>query len=105
MRRLSTWMAAVPSGPEGDGQRRRLTELGAAFQRLDFEVMAESRAIIDTPDGCVDRLRAVRDTLGADRVICWFNMGGLTPHQRVIETMTYFSDHVMPVFDQQVIAA
>ena len=104
LRRLRTWRR--PShGTAGDAQRRRLTELGAAFQRLDFETMSESRAIIGTPDKCVDRLQEVGATLGASRVICWFNMGGLTAHERVIDTMHHFSDHVISTFSQPMIAA
>jgi alkanesulfonate monooxygenase SsuD/methylene tetrahydromethanopterin reductase-like flavin-dependent oxidoreductase (luciferase family) len=104
-RKLRTWMSALPTGPAGDPQRERLTQLMAAFKALDYTSMAETRAILDTPDGCVERLRALRDTLGTSRVICWFNMGGVTPHQRVLETMERFAEQVMPAFDSQSVAA
>jgi alkanesulfonate monooxygenase SsuD/methylene tetrahydromethanopterin reductase-like flavin-dependent oxidoreductase (luciferase family) len=104
-RRLRTWMSTLPAGPGGDPQRKRLTELMDAFKALDYTSMAETRAILDTPDGCVERLAALRDTLGTNRVICWFNMGGVAPHRRVIDTMKRFAEQVMPAFDSQSAAA
>jgi len=55
-------------------------------------------AIFDTPAACVERLHQVREELNPGRVICWFNFGGLIPHDRVMASMALFSRAVMPHF-------
>ncbi len=96
IRRLDTWLRSAPAGDEGAAQRARLTELRQAFRRLDVETMAGERAIFGTPGQCVERLHAIGEELGADRVICWFEPGGVIPHEHVAEAMMLFSREVMP---------
>jgi hypothetical protein len=31
-----------------------------------------------------------------EQVICWFNPGGLVPHQQVLASMRCFAEEVMP---------
>ncbi len=94
--RLRAWRAAAPSGPAGEATRRRLDQLAATFAEPTFESMRD-RAVFDTPDGCVDRIRAIRDTLGVHRLICWFDMGGLLPLRSVLDSMELFAAEVMPL--------
>ena len=97
--KLRQWRAAAPAGPAGDTTRHRLDELAANFARSDFDSMARDRAIVDTPDGCVDRLRDLSDRVGAGRVICWFNVGGLLPDRVVREVMELFAAEVLPALE------
>jgi alkanesulfonate monooxygenase SsuD/methylene tetrahydromethanopterin reductase-like flavin-dependent oxidoreductase (luciferase family) len=94
--KIATWLTALPAGPEGDAQRERLKQIITGLDDLDFETMAEGRAIFDTPDGCVDRVAELENELGAGRVVGWFNMGGLLPHRRVLTAMESFAVNVMP---------
>jgi hypothetical protein len=58
--------------------------------------MARSGAVFGTPDECTATLCRLRDELGAGRVICWFEPGGVIPHERVLRAMHLFSRDVMP---------
>lgn len=70
------------------------------LRRLSYDTMSESMAVFDTPDACVARLRWLQQELHVGRVICWFNMGGVTPHDRVMRSMELFSTKVMPHFSR-----
>jgi alkanesulfonate monooxygenase SsuD/methylene tetrahydromethanopterin reductase-like flavin-dependent oxidoreductase (luciferase family) len=94
--KIATWLASMPAGPQADASRARLEQIGAAMSKLDFATMADGRAIFDTPDGCVDRVRELQTELGAGRVVGWFNLGGLLPHRRVLTAMESFAVNVMP---------
>jgi alkanesulfonate monooxygenase SsuD/methylene tetrahydromethanopterin reductase-like flavin-dependent oxidoreductase (luciferase family) len=94
--KIATWFAAMPADPEFEVPRARLQQLRASLDSLDFGTMREGRAIYDTPDGCVDRIRDLQSELGAGRVVGWFNMGGLLPHRRVLTAMESFAVNVMP---------
>jgi alkanesulfonate monooxygenase SsuD/methylene tetrahydromethanopterin reductase-like flavin-dependent oxidoreductase (luciferase family) len=94
--KIATWLASMPAGPEAEAQRARLQQIAAGLDTLDFDSMAADRAIFDTPDGCVDRLRELESELGAGRVVGWFNMGGLLSHRRVLSAMESFAVNVMP---------
>ena len=94
--KLRQWRAAAPAGPAGDATRRRLDEMATHISAFDFDTMAQTRGILDTPEGCIEKLRALRDTVDAGRVICWFNVGGLLPPDTVLAAMELFAADVMP---------
>lgn len=58
--------------------------------------------IIGTPEQCVRQLQALRDEMGCEHVILWFNFGWLT-HQEVIGQMRLFAETVMPYFTPQAV--
>jgi alkanesulfonate monooxygenase SsuD/methylene tetrahydromethanopterin reductase-like flavin-dependent oxidoreductase (luciferase family) len=95
--KLRQWRAAAQDGPAGEATRRRLDEMATHFSAFDFDTMARTRGFVDTPDGVIERLQALRDTVGVGRVICWFNVGGLLPPDRVRAAMGLFAAEVMPV--------
>ena len=44
----------------------------------------------------VECLHQLREELNPGRVICWFNFGGLVPHERVMRSMQLFSEAIKP---------
>jgi hypothetical protein len=54
--------------------------------------------VFDTPEMCVERLKRIQEELNPGRLICWFNPGGMTPHERVMRSMELFAAKVMPHF-------
>lgn len=56
--------------------------------------------IIGTPEECVQQLQTLRDEMGCEHVILWFNFGWLT-HQEVTEQMRLFAEEVMPCFQPE----
>jgi alkanesulfonate monooxygenase SsuD/methylene tetrahydromethanopterin reductase-like flavin-dependent oxidoreductase (luciferase family) len=94
--KIGTRTAALATGPETEAERARLERIARDVHALDFDSMADGRAIFDTPDGCLDRLRQLQTVLGAGRVVGWFNIGGLLPHRCVLSAMESFAINVMP---------
>lgn len=85
------WLAAA-----GEAERPRLQAMLAQAGRMTYDAVNAAMGIFDTPEGCVERLHAVREALGPGRVICWFNFGGRVPHARVLRSMALFSSRVLP---------
>jgi alkanesulfonate monooxygenase SsuD/methylene tetrahydromethanopterin reductase-like flavin-dependent oxidoreductase (luciferase family) len=88
---------------EGDADvdqttRERNQEMQARLQRLTFEEVRESIAIIGTPEQCIERIRWLQEEFHLSELICWFNPGGLIPHQTVLTSMSRFASEIMPDF-------
>jgi alkanesulfonate monooxygenase SsuD/methylene tetrahydromethanopterin reductase-like flavin-dependent oxidoreductase (luciferase family) len=78
--------------------RERNKEMAARLQRLSFEEVRESVAIIGTPEHCIERIQWLQDEFHLNELICWFNPGGLMPSQAVLRSMSRFAAHIMPIF-------
>jgi natural product biosynthesis luciferase-like monooxygenase protein len=83
------------AGPLPEGRLREVLE---RVRRLTYEQVCEVMAVFDTPDACVERLKRFQQEFGMGRVICWFNPGGMVPHERVMHSMELFATKVMPHF-------
>lgn len=77
-------------------ERARLEPLLARMRAMTYDSVNDLSAIFDTPDRCLARLDAVRSLLAPSRIICWFNFGGLVPHDAVLRSMELFATRVMP---------
>ena len=53
-------------------------------------------ALYGPPELCVEKIRAAHRQCGMDQLICWFNPGGLVPHEQVLASMRSFAEQVMP---------
>ena len=78
--------------------RERNQEMQARLQRLTYEEVRESVAIIGTPEHCIERIRWLQQEFHLSELICWFNPGGLMPHQTVLASMSRFATHIRPKF-------
>jgi natural product biosynthesis luciferase-like monooxygenase protein len=85
------WLARA-----SDADRPKLQAILEAARAMTYESVNDVTGIFDTPEACIERLQWVREELGPGRVICWFNFGGLIPHERVLCSMALFSERVMP---------
>jgi alkanesulfonate monooxygenase SsuD/methylene tetrahydromethanopterin reductase-like flavin-dependent oxidoreductase (luciferase family) len=91
-RKLSNAEAAAPAGPSGDGPRAMIASIRARLGDLRADTMSERRmAIFATPALAAEQLHALSAELGANRVICWFNPGGLIPHRDVLAAMEHLA--------------
>jgi alkanesulfonate monooxygenase SsuD/methylene tetrahydromethanopterin reductase-like flavin-dependent oxidoreductase (luciferase family) len=84
----------VTRAPEAD--RPKMQALFDQICGMTYETVNSVTGIFDTPSACVDRLHQVREELNPGRVICWFNFGGLIPHDDVMRSMELFSAEVLP---------
>jgi natural product biosynthesis luciferase-like monooxygenase protein len=76
----------------------RLKEVLERLRRMTYEQVCQVMAVFDTPDACVERLKRFQQEFNMGRVICWFNPGGIVPHERVMRSMELFATKVMPHF-------
>ena len=81
-----------------EAERKRMEALLKEIRQVTFEVMNDNMAIFDTPEACVERLKQVQEEFNPGRVICWFNLAGAIPHDRVLSSMELFSAKVLPHF-------
>jgi hypothetical protein len=56
-------------------------------------------AIFATPAPCVERLQQLKEELGVERMIAWFNLGGVISSSQVMRSMELFAQQVMPHFN------
>lgn len=78
--------------------RERNKEMQVRLQRLTFEEVRETVAIIGTPEHCIERIRWLQEEFPLNELICWFSPGGLLPHETVLISMRRFATHIMPHF-------
>lgn len=79
----------------------RATSLGRGAERamrLSYDQISEEFAAIGEPEECVDKLHRLRETFRPQEFMCWFNTGGMLPHQEVARSMRLFAEKVMPHF-------
>jgi alkanesulfonate monooxygenase SsuD/methylene tetrahydromethanopterin reductase-like flavin-dependent oxidoreductase (luciferase family) len=56
----------------------------------------EDRLLFDDPDGCAEKIAALRDA-GVQRLLLWMGVGGVE-HDLVVQSMRLFAEQVMPQF-------
>lgn len=81
--------AYVSRGQEPPPRLRRYAESG-------FDVVTGDMGAIGDPIAVAGRVRALADEVGAGHLACWFNTGGLIPHDRVCASMRLFVSEVVP---------
>jgi alkanesulfonate monooxygenase SsuD/methylene tetrahydromethanopterin reductase-like flavin-dependent oxidoreductase (luciferase family) len=70
----------------------------ARAQTLDYETVLDEYAAVGTPDQVAEKLDKIKRTYQPDGIICWFNTGGMIPHDEVKASMGLFAEEVMPKF-------
>src|SRR6185503_5174588 len=87
--------SATASGARAIEKR---AERAQKMQSIDYEEVLRERMIVGTPQGVIDRLAEVRETLGLDGILAELNPGSLIPHQRVMTALRLLCEEVMPRF-------
>ena len=75
---------------------RYTAEIRKNLESITFEKVVESMAIFGSSHECVDRIRLLHKELRMNELICWFNPGGMIPHEQVKAAMTRFANEVIP---------
>lgn len=68
------------------------------LKEMSFEQFNRDMAIFETPQVCNDRIEQLKSDFNIDRLICWFNPGGLVSHEKIMESMAIFAKEVIPNF-------
>jgi len=90
---VATIYASIGQLAEG-----RLKEVMERVRKMTYDQAREVMAVFDTPEVCVERLKGFQQEFGMGRAICWFNPGGMVPHDKVMRSMELFAHKVMPQF-------
>jgi alkanesulfonate monooxygenase SsuD/methylene tetrahydromethanopterin reductase-like flavin-dependent oxidoreductase (luciferase family) len=78
-------------GPEFDKVRARLRD-------MNYETVDSLMGIFGDPAYCIDRITELRERFNFTRMVCWIEVGGLSGHQNVLDSMRLFAQRVMPHF-------
>jgi alkanesulfonate monooxygenase SsuD/methylene tetrahydromethanopterin reductase-like flavin-dependent oxidoreductase (luciferase family) len=90
--------AMVRAGTQynNDESYRYLQEVQKGLDSLTFEKITETIAIFGPPRECIAKVKDLHKELGMNELICWFNPGGMVPHQKVLAAMSRFAAEIMP---------
>jgi alkanesulfonate monooxygenase SsuD/methylene tetrahydromethanopterin reductase-like flavin-dependent oxidoreductase (luciferase family) len=69
---------------------------GGMLPELVYDDWAENVMLFDDPDGCAEKIAALRDA-GCRRLLLWMGVGGLD-HELIVRSMRLFAEEVMPRF-------
>ena len=75
---------------------RYTAEIRKNLERITFEQVVDSMAVFGSAQACADRIRHLHTRLNMNEMICWFNPGGMVPHEQVKAAMSRFAAEVMP---------
>lgn len=90
-------MVRAGARPQGaDESYRYLQEVQKAVENVTFEKITESMAIFGSSQECLAKAKHLHKELGMNELICWFNPGGMVPHQKVLTAMSRFAAEIMP---------
>lgn len=95
-RSVSGMVRAAVSPQDGGESYRYLQEVQKHVESITFETITQNMAIFGSSHECIARVKALHSKLQMKELICWFNPGGLVPHEQVLATMARFAKEVMP---------
>src|ERR1700723_3010463 len=68
------------------------------LRTIDYSTIDSMMAVFGDPEYCIDRIAELKEQFGFSRLVCWFEIGGISGHQNVLDAMRLFADRVMPKF-------
>jgi alkanesulfonate monooxygenase SsuD/methylene tetrahydromethanopterin reductase-like flavin-dependent oxidoreductase (luciferase family) len=93
---VSAMVRAGVRAQDGNESYRYLQEVEKAVQSVTFEKITETMGIFGSARECIAKAKELHKELGMKELICWFNPGGLVPHEKVLAAMSRFAAEVMP---------
>ena len=88
---ISISLQAVAEIPGLRNSMERLRTMG-------YDGYCNEIAIYETPGTCVERLKSLVKEFHPGELMIWFNQGGLIDHSKVMASMKFFAEEVMPHF-------
>ncbi|MDB5108154.1 MAG: hypothetical protein JWM69_1095 [Candidatus Binatus sp.] len=68
------------------------------LRTIDYATVDSMMGIFGDPQYCIDRIAELKERFSFSRLVCWFEIGGLSGHQKVLDSMRQFAEQVMPKF-------
>jgi hypothetical protein len=66
------------------------------MESVTFEKITETMAVFGSSRECLARVKELHKELCMNELICWFNPGGMVPHEKVLKAMSRFAAEIMP---------
>jgi alkanesulfonate monooxygenase SsuD/methylene tetrahydromethanopterin reductase-like flavin-dependent oxidoreductase (luciferase family) len=85
--------------PESLAQPDDFQRVIERMRSIKYENVDTLMGVFGEPQRCVDRIAALKQEFGFTRMVCWFEIGGLTGHRKLIDAMRLFAERVMPHFN------
>ncbi len=84
--------------PESIAQPQDFERVIERMRAITYEQVDSLMGVFGEPQRCIDRIAALREQFGFTRMVCWFEVGGLSGHRNLIDAMRTFAERVMPHF-------
>ena len=78
--------------------REEFEKLRERLRAMDYDTAESIMAAYGEPEYIGDKIAELRERFGFDRLVCWFETGGIAGHQNVLDSMKLFAERVMPRF-------
>jgi len=78
--------------------RSNQSQATSRLANMSYDRVYDEFGVIGDPDQCIAKLRSLQEMYQLQEFMCWFNTGGLLPHQEVEKSMRLFAEEVMPHF-------
>jgi alkanesulfonate monooxygenase SsuD/methylene tetrahydromethanopterin reductase-like flavin-dependent oxidoreductase (luciferase family) len=83
---------------EGARSLEQRAERGQRLMTIDYDEALKTKIVVGTPAMVVDRLAALKETLGLSGILAEMNCGMRIPHDRVVNSLQLMCSEVMPHF-------
>ncbi|MGA7873144.1 MAG: LLM class flavin-dependent oxidoreductase [Candidatus Binatus sp.] len=80
------------------GHQAEFQKVRDRLRTIDYSTVDSIMGIFGDPEYCIDRIAQLKEQFGFTRLVCWFEIGGISGHQHVLTAMRQFADRVMPKF-------
>jgi hypothetical protein len=68
------------------------------LRTIDYATVDSIMGIFGDPEYCIDQIAQLKEQFGFSRLVCWFEVGGISGHQNVLSATHPFADRVVPKF-------
>ncbi len=65
---------------------------------IDYGTVDSIMGIFGEPEYCIERIAQLKEQFQFSRLVCWFEIGGISGHRNVLASMRQFAERVMPKF-------
>lgn len=82
----------------GVGHQAEFQKVRDRLRTIDYATVDSIMGIFGDPEYCIDRIAQLKEQFQFSRLVCWFEIGGISGHRNVLDSMRQFADRVMPKF-------
>ncbi len=80
------------------GHQAEFQKVRDRLRTIDYATIDSMMGIFGDPEYCIDRIAQLKEQFQFSRLVCWFEIGGISGHQNLLDSMRQFADRVMPKF-------